>query len=66
MSFASVRRYIVVRVGGLEAQIPLSTCYWCGEQEQHICTLCYSRAERARASLARTVAKRDARIGGAA
>jgi hypothetical protein len=54
-----VQRHIIVRVGGLSAKINTTTCAWC--TEQGICNVCAAKAERARASLARTAAKREAR-----
>lgn len=54
-----VQRHIIVRVRGLSAKINTTDCAWC--TDQGICSVCASKAERVRASLARTAAKREAR-----
>lgn len=51
------RRNLVIRVSGLTARIPTGGCQWCTDEA--VCSVCHSRANRARASLARTAAKRD-------
>ncbi len=54
-------RAIIVRVSGLIARVEVGSCSWCAAYDGPICSACASKADRARASLARTAAKRDAR-----
>lgn len=56
----SVRKFILVKAGGLEVRFERTHCYWCGHQE-YICSACANCADRIRASLQRTAEKRQRR-----
>lgn len=61
---AAVRSFINVRERGLSVQFETTNCYWC--RGEWVCSACYSKSERVRASLRRTADKRDARTTGTA
>ena len=56
-------RAIIVRVSGLVARVEIGSCAWCAGygKDRAICSACGDKADRARASLRRTAAKRNTR-----
>lgn len=56
------RRAIIVRVSGLVARVELGSCSWCAAYDGPICSACGAKADRARASLTKTVAKRAQKV----
>lgn len=55
-----VRRFILCRVQGLQVCLEVTHCIWCTDTA--VCSACDRTADRIRTSLARTAAKRDARL----
>lgn len=61
----SITRFIVCSHDGLCVRLNITNCFWCGERNA-VCSVCNSNADRIRASLSHTTAKRRARLIAAA
>lgn len=56
MSRGMAMRFIIVRHGGQTARVDITGCQWCPPEGQAICSLCGSKADRARKALRASLA----------
>ena len=48
MTLHDIRRFIIVKAPGGEVRIERTNCFWCGNNNNAICTACHAKAEEVR------------------